>query len=48
METLFLLQRQLIQRSRISLPLLEEKASKIKSHFKHYTVEYRALSPEDM
>ena len=37
-----------MQKVRISLPLLEQKAAKIQSHFKHYAVEYRALSPEEM
>lgn len=37
-----------MQRERISLPLLEEKASKLKPHFRRYAVDYRALSVEDM
>lgn len=37
-----------MQKKRISLPLLEEKASRLSPHFKHYAVEYRALSLEDM
>ena len=37
-----------MQKARISLPLLEEKASRLKPHFKRYAVEYRALSVEDM
>lgn len=37
-----------MQKSRASIPLLMSKAEKIKSHFHHYTVEYRTLSVEDM
>lgn len=37
-----------MQKKRISLPLLEEKASRLVPHFKRYSVEYRALSLEDM
>lgn len=37
-----------MQKKRISLPQLEEKALRLKPHFKQYAVEYRALSVEDM
>ncbi len=35
-------------KERISIPLLEEKAAKLKPNFHRYTVEYRVLSVEDM
>ena len=37
-----------MQKERIALSQLEAKAAKIKTHFHHYAVEYRALSIEDM
>jgi AAA+ ATPase superfamily predicted ATPase len=37
-----------MQKERISLPLLETKAEKLKPHFHRYAVEYKALSVDDM
>lgn len=37
-----------MQKGKISIPLLQDKARKIQPHFKHYQVEYVALSLEDM
>lgn len=37
-----------MQKKRISLHVLEEKAAKVKPHFRRYAVEYQALSVEDM
>lgn len=37
-----------MQKRRISIPQLEVKAMRLRTHLKHYSIEYRALSVEDM
>ncbi|MBP9990604.1 MAG: hypothetical protein KBT45_04145 [Bacteroidales bacterium] len=37
-----------MQKGKVSIPLPQDKARKIQPHFKHYQVEYVALSLEDL